>query len=812
MRSNPVIPLIPFLLLLAALAATAALPAAAQQQAIPYSLATADGFLAPLVHPGAMSFGNSTGIAYLQEYDEQDIGSRFALFLNLPSLAYVLQNLDQGLQHTIAVSSRTLTDLYLGANVQWVDEDVAFTPSLLYRPLDMISLGFSTTFARDASPSFRLGTGLRPFFFHDYLKDRITLTADVPYVDDDWKAPLLSLQTEPVNGFFLDLWWDSERTGWQVDVGFGISHFRGGSYVSFPDEGGYEGGTAYGFLSEKTYRWVRPVTGSDIYRYEPAELVERKPVRSFGPFTITGGGTSLPEFFREIEKARTDRRIEGILFVDPEFPSSMAEMLEVRQTLDEFRESGKQVFFYFHNAGNLQYTLAASSADGIYLHPQGSIDLRGILIAQPYAGGLLSNLGIELETIRSHERKSAFDPFTETGMSGTERENLTRLVDGLYREQLEEIRRGRGEKLRRPVEEIVDDGPYLVARTAMENGLVDDLIHDDQLEAVLRTRIPDSSLIDRLSPETWRYDWSEGFRSTVAVIYVLGRITTGDGLPGSGLPAGRIADAIRRAREDGRVAGIILRVDTGGGSTMGSDIIAREVELTTRGKDAKPIIVSMGATAASGGYYVSAPADAIVAHPVTVTGSIGVISAYLNLRELFDRIQVNWDTVSRGEHADMGAIFRGLSDEEIRIVRESVDASYARFVEIVARGRDMTEAEVREVAEARLWTGRQALERGLVDELGGLKQAVSILKTRAGIQGDVSLVDYTERESGLVRLDGIGLEIPGANAGGHLLPLPAGLMKLLQRAEEITSPGERVLYLMPYEVDAGGTPAESLPR
>jgi protease-4 len=237
-------------------------------------------------------------------------------------------------------------------------------------------------------------------------------------------------------------------------------------------------------------------------------------------------------------------------------------------------------------------------------------------------------------------------------------------------------------------------------------------------------------------------EWTRPVGSRIAVIYATGSIVTGSGAGGSILGSATMARLLRRAREDAAVRAVVLRIDSGGGSGLASEIIAREVELTREA--GKPVVVSMGATAASGGYFIAAAADRIVAQPVTLTGSIGVTALSVHVPELLEQLRLAFAQVSTAQSADFLSSFEAPKEEDVEQLEESIRWQYDRFVSAVAEGRDMSEEAVREVAQGRIWSGRQALELGLVDELGGFTDALRSAKQAAGIVGPVQIVPFTE--------------------------------------------------------------------
>jgi protease-4 len=381
-------------------------------------------------------------------------------------------------------------------------------------------------------------------------------------------------------------------------------------------------------------------------------------------------------------------------------------------------------------------------------------------------------------------------------MTDAEREALEALLEDQYGVLLRMIEAGRGDRLAASADRIVADGPYLIADAALEAGLVDDLIYEDEIEARLEEFHSNPRIAEVSARDQIRYEWSRQPAPRVAVIYATGNIINGEGQPARVIGSDTMAKAIREARESDRVDGIILRVASGGGSSLASAVIAREIALTTTGEEAKPVVVSMGGTAASGGYYISAPADRIVAQPVTVTGSIGVVALLPNIEGLSEKYDVNWDTVKTTDTADLGALYRRLTPEEREIIEESIEASYDDFISTVAAHRDMTREEVDEVARGRVWSGEDAAENGLVDELGGIDTAVEAMKELLETDTEPQLIEvYPARDF----FDSVRI-VDWAEARARSR-LPAELRSLLEAQEELSRYGDEVI-LMLAEVEA----------
>jgi protease IV len=339
--------------------------------------------------------------------------------------------------------------------------------------------------------------------------------------------------------------------------------------------------------------------------------------------------------------------------------------------------------------------------------------------------------------------KNAPNQFTEKGFTPPHREQMEDLVDNLYAEFVAGLGAGRN-KTPEQVQAMIDGGPY-DGESALKAGLVDELVYDDQLKA----RLKDASA---LSPGRYARR-SRGFgldrRPKVALIYAVGDIIPGEsqGSPLGGQFAGSdtVAGALRDARKDSDIKAIVLRVDSPGGSGTASEVIWRELSLARR---SKPVVVSMSDTAASGGYYISIPADAIVAEPASITGSIGVFSGKMSLRGLYDKIGLTKEIVDRGRNASIFSDYRPWTAEEREQIRALMVSFYEDFVNKAAKGRGKSYEEIHRVAQGRVWTGEDALKVGLVDRLGGLETALAVVREKAklGVEEELNLVVLPERK------------------------------------------------------------------
>jgi protease-4 len=449
------------------------------------------------------------------------------------------------------------------------------------------------------------------------------------------------------------------------------------------------------------------------------------------------GRRQLRPTLRALYEAGEDRRVVGLIAkVGGVLP--WATMQELRQGVRAFADSGKPTVAWaesFDGAGaNLTAYALASAFGEIWLQPGGGVGPLGVGVEATFLRGALDKLGIEPQLEQRHEYKNAADVFERTELSPAHREALERLTESIFAEAVESAAAGRRMEVSR-LRTVLDAGPH-TATEARDAGLVDRLGYRDEVYASLRSRVADCAELlfaDRWHP-AWRPSVLKRRKGHVALVEVRGGIVTGRsrrGFGGRQVGSDTVGAQLRAARSDDRARAVVLRVDSPGGSAVASEVIWREV---VRVREAgKPVIVSMSDLAASGGYYVSCAAELILALPATLTGSIGVFGGKFVVRDLLERMGLTTGTVQQGERALMYSTRRRFDEEERARLAATIDAVYDDFVGKVARGRGRTAAEIDAVARGRVWTGRDALQVGLVDQLGGLRQAVAVARTRSGL-------------------------------------------------------------------------------
>ena len=790
------------LIVLCALAAAVVMSAGAQE--LRYSVATADDYVAPLVNPAAVAVGNARGFAFALEYQHPDGGfaaetDGFSLFFSGETGSYVFERRDDVNIHSAALALPITPNVSLGGGLslpQFEASRGSYTAGILVRPINQLSVGGTARyFAEGETWDYRAGVGVRPFGSLDpRLENRLTASVDLTISDGELLLPLLGLETELVNGMRGDLRFDLEAETISISLSVAVPYARlgAGSRVASSK---LQRGTAFAHVSPSRFRSVDTPMGAKWIDYAPGpSIIEQRTFPSFFPFSLLDRSLPLPELLDQIAQLRDDPSVTGIVFVDHNFQTSYANFKDIAAALNEFRAHGKQVVFYYEQTNTLNYALAASVADAIYLHPQGYLNLVGLASVRLYLADFLDRFGIEFVALPSHDFKTGGDTVARASMSDAEREALESLLDSLYSDLLASIDGGRGERLAAPATVLIDRGPYLVASGALEAGLVDGLIYRDQLPDRLEELRPRSRVAEaRFSPQM-RIDWSVPPATNIALIHAVGDIRRGESDLGTVVGSETLVRAIRAAREDSSIDGILLRIASPGGSTLASDSIAREVALAAA---EKPVVVSIGGTAASGGYYIAAPAHHIVAQPVSVTGSIGVLVVLPNVEGLTEKFNINWETIRRGERADFGIPLRRLTPGERELIEAGVAASYQRFLDVVAEGRGMETDAVHAVAQGRVWSGAQAIERGLVDELGGFAEAIEAIRLRTNPNRAVHLVPIsgqqgflpTELPRRLIRAD--------AYRG-----LPTEVRLVAEALEAIGAYGDEIILMrMPYDLD-----------
>jgi protease-4 len=482
-------------------------------------------------------------------------------------------------------------------------------------------------------------------------------------------------------------------------------------------------------------------------------ITERTPNNPLAGLSFLGDGDKsigLKDILANIKKAKTDTNIKGIFIDESSLQAGQATIEEIRNALIDFKKSGKFVIAYSEVYSQGFYYLA-SVADKVYLNPKGIFEFKGFSSQVTFLKGALDKLGIEAQIIKVGTYKSAVEPLILTKMSDANRLQVNSYLGSLYDHFLTSISVSR---------KISKDSLFNYANTmrirepedALKYKLVDGLKYKDEILDELKLRTGIGSKADIKSVEISEYTNAnaesdgikkESSKNHIAIVYASGEISGGDGDDNS-IGSESISKALRKVRLDNKVKAVVLRVNSPGGSSLASDVIWREVMLT---KKVKPIIVSMGDVAASGGYYIACAADSIIAEPNTITGSIGIFAVLPNLQKLFnDKLGVTFDGVKTGKYADLGDVSRPLSPDEKLILQNQVNRGYDAFTKAVAAGRHKTQAYINSIGQGRVWTGEQAIKIGLVDRLGNINDAIASAAKKANLKS-YRLDTYPQQKS-----------------------------------------------------------------
>jgi len=462
-------------------------------------------------------------------------------------------------------------------------------------------------------------------------------------------------------------------------------------------------------------------------------IVERSPTNPLEAFNFTGemlDNLELKEVLDNIEKAKYDDNIVAIYLNNTIVNAGLSQTEEIRNKLLEFKKTGKRIISYSEVYSQLSYYLSSIS-NSIYLNPEGVIDLKGLSASPMFYKGLLEKLDIDMQIIRHGKFKSAVEPFTLTKMSAENREQMSLFLNSIANNLMDSIANQRGLTISE-VQNHADQLSLENAKSCIELNYVDALMYQDQVNDSLLS-LSQSEKLNIISINKYssvKVNTKDISRNKIAIIYATGSISSGKGSESS-IGSETTAKAIKDAREDKNVKGIVFRINSGGGSALASDVIWRETILT---KEAKiPFVVSMGDYAASGGYYIACAADSIVANPTTLTGSIGVFGMIPNLQNFYkNKLGITIDTANTNKYADMG-INRPLTNYEKRKIQKSIANVYETFISHVSEGRNISKSSVDEIGQGRIWTGYDAKRIGLIDTYGGIEKAIDIASTLANI-------------------------------------------------------------------------------
>ena len=521
--------------------------------------------------------------------------------------------------------------------------------------------------------------------------------------------------------------------------------------------------------------------------------------KDFNYFETNHNG--LTDILNAIENAKTDDKIKGISILKNQTGLGLAQSQAIRKKLTEFKKSGKFVVAYSDFLTQKDYYLN-SVADTVYLNPIGELDFKGLSSEVLYMKELQEKTGVKMEVIRHGKYKSAVEPYLNQEMSPENREQITVLLNSVWNTIVTDISESRNIS----IDSLNAIANKLNARTpelALANNLIDKIAYEDEYHNAIKTKLKVSksedyniiSILDYAKNNaTSVSDFSK--KDIIAVIYAQGEIRGGEGEVNI-IGEGSIKRSLKAAREDKNVKSIVIRVDSPGGSALTSELIWREIELT---KKIKPVVVSMGNVAASGGYYIACNANTIFAEQSTITGSIGVFGMLPNMSSLAKNIGINAEQVKTHDNASGYSLFEPIDENFKKFTLESIETIYGTFLKRVAEGRNMTTTQVDSIAQGRVWTGNDALKLGLVDKIGGLEDAIKHAAT-LGKTKSYQIENYPEYEQSfedlLNNLTGISIfQSKEALLREHLGEESYLLIQQIKKANQLKG----IQALMPFEL------------
>ncbi|HBI80942.1 MAG TPA: signal peptide peptidase SppA, partial [Bacteroidales bacterium] len=484
---------------------------------------------------------------------------------------------------------------------------------------------------------------------------------------------------------------------------------------------------------------VKVEPNSILYVDLKQEIVDRSTDDPFSGFDFTSLQPNSPmglnQILKAIANAKVDPNIKGVLLEIDAINAGAATTEEIRNAIIDFKSSGKFLYAYSDTYSQKAYYLA-SAADSIFLNPEGMVEWLGLRSEIMFFKKALEKLGVEPQILRHGKFKSAVEPFMLDKMSPENREQTLTYISSIWNQWVKGISETRGissDKLN----SIANNMEIFNGKKALENNIIDGLIYKDELIATLKNKLGVEEKKDLSSIELKKYFKAPDVakqkfsKDKIAIIYASGEIGMGEG-DNDNIGSEGLSRAIRKARRDSSIKAIVFRINSPGGSALASEVIWREVDLAAK---VKPVVVSMGDVAASGGYYIASPANTILANPTTITGSIGVFGLFFNLQKTLDsKLGINVDVVKTNEHADFFSIYRPMTAEEKAVGQMYVEQTYQTFIDHVSAGRSIPVEQVDAIGQGRVWSGVNAKEIKLIDEFGGLTDAIELAAEKAGLE------------------------------------------------------------------------------
>ena len=498
---------------------------------------------------------------------------------------------------------------------------------------------------------------------------------------------------------------------------------------------------------------------------------------------------ALDDIMASIDKATDNDNIKGIYLHIGDFSASVASLQEIYKGLEKFKKTGRFIVAYADSYGNGTYYLS-SIADKVYMNPSGTLALTGINISTVFFKDLLSKIGVEMQIFKVGTFKSAVEPFTQTSMSEANRLQLTTFINSIWTEITKTIARNRGIS-DTEVNLYADSGLFLDdAQTAVQHKLIDSLVYSSDMKEIIEKRVDKDYNALTINDMKFVARNKEYSKNRIAIVYAVGEIDGSN--KNDGIDSEDISEDLLDIADNDKIKAVVLRINSPGGSAYGSEQIWKAVSVV---KSKKPIVVSMGDYAASGGYYIACNTDKIFAQPTTLTGSIGIFGIFPNIGGLTDKLGIKFDNVKTNKYSDFGATYRPMNTEERVILQRYINNGYELFTKRCAEGRNMNIDSLKAIAEGRIYSGTDAMRLGLVDEMGGLEEAITFAAKKANIS-NYTLKYYPSVKSLIEQIS----DIFSTSVEERIVKSQLGenyrLFRTIQRAQTTTG----IKAIMPYSI------------
>jgi protease-4 len=733
---------------------------------VPYAGIT--GTEAVVLNPAALFLNKPLGLHVYHTAPKDKLAGDDAILFSAAGIGFGYQRLRLGMSEIVsrydfALSSRLVKNIYTGLSYTYyksasgpLDKSHSWNVSLLAHlnrfasvSAEMQNLNQQKYFGAKTDLGYRLSAALHPVGERVTIGGNLQLYGKQDIKDASWR---MSARIVATKGLVLYGGFDDKHSfgvGIELHLGEGLLGVTG----FFDDESNHLGTTAYtGYTMARRDNLISGA-GKILHVDLSGEVSEERTSR---PFMFHTAGTVYQKL-SAIKTAQRDPQIKGILLTIKNPAIGWGKLADFRRAITEFKKTGKTVVCYLGvSPSNGSYYLA-SAADQVYMLPVDVLNLTGLRAEVTFYKGTLDKIGVEPQIEKQGEYKNYPNQYTDTTLVPPHREALEALLDDLYSQLVGDIAPDR-RLTTTQLQKIIDTGPFSSVQ-AESLGLVDGRYYPTNLEGQLpelfggNFPLVASDLYQSTPPYRERF----GEPPQIALISVAGSITRGNSgstfVDGNTAGSATISRAIRQARDNRLVKAIVMRLDTPGGDALASDLIWGELMAARK---TKPVIVSMSDVCASGGYYVASASDRIFLEPTTITGSIGVFYGKANLEQLYHKLGMTTETITRGKHANMYSMKSGFTPDERLIVRRQVRDLYDNFLTIVAENRRISKDSVNTIARGRVWSGKRALTMGLADATGGVLEAIAEARSRAGIvDGYYQVVELPERRLGFFDLPDI---------------------------------------------------------